>query len=255
MIPPPGRRVSRHEMADEIAGVCAARQSLLVEVDCDAGADPTVDLSTLLTPGEVAAFGRLQKPMARSRAVVRRAALRAALGAGLRLPPRQVPLWYDESGRPRVGVPGQGDLFGLSCSSCEGLAVFCLAPCVDVGVDVQACSERMFPMQLASHMLHEEENRLFESIPDTSQTAWLTGAWVCKEAWLKAHGSGLLMDPRDLCLQAEGAGDFRRNLSFGLSGTSGQRGFLRWDGEVALALVLSSAAPGLRRVRWNPEGE
>ena len=111
----------------------------------------------------------------------------------------------------------------------------------------------MFPMQLASHMLHEEENGLFESIPDTSQTAWLTGAWVCKEAWLKAIGSGLLMDPRDLCLQPEGANDFRYNLGFALSGPSGQRGYLRWDGDAALAVVLSSGAPPLRRVRWMPD--
>lgn len=253
MIPPPGRRVSLHEMADEVAGVRAARQSLLVEVDCDAGADQAVDLSTLLTPGEVAAFGRLQDPRARTRAIVRRAVLRAALGAGLRLPPRQVPLWHDESGRPRVGVLGQSDLFGLSCSSCEGLAVFCLAPCAGVGVDVQAGSARLFPMQLAPHMLHAQESVLFESIPERWQSSWLTGAWVCKEAWLKARGSGLLMDPRDLCLQSEGANDFRCNLTFGLSSPSGQRGFLRWDGKVALAVVLSSGAPNLRRVQWMPE--
>ena len=253
MIPPPGRRLSLQEMAGEVAGVSAARHSLLVEVDCDAALHQALDWSTLLTPGEMAAFSRLQEPRARTRAVVRRATLRAALGAGLRLPPRQVPMWHDESGRPRVGVAGQGDLFGLSCSSCEGLAFFCLAPCADVGVDVEACSERLFPLQLAPHMLHAAECVSFQLLPEKSQSSWLTGAWVCKEAWLKARASGLMMDPRDLCLQSEGTTDFRCNLNFGLSSPSDQRGFLRWDGEVALAVVLSSGAPRLSRVQWMPE--
>ncbi len=243
-------------MASAVAEVLAGKRTLLVECDCDTPGAldglPNADGPGLLTPDEAAAMGRWPNPSSRQRALVRRAALRQLLGAGLSTMPAQVPLWHDPSGRPRVGAPGQRDLLGLSCSSHGAAAVFCLTPGRAVGVDLEAWTACRFAPHLAAHILHKHELKTFESLPQPLGLRWLAGLWACKEAWLKAAGTGLALDPRELELCCPRGASFDRSGSFfaqcGAADFGGQ-GMLRWEAQRVMALVLPVQAPSVDRLR------
>lgn len=120
------------------------------------------------------------------------AVLLAALAEHMDLPPEQVPLRRDPSGRPVVG-----GAFGLevSVSHTSDLVLVAVGFGQRVGVDIELVREGPWRL-LPTHALADNELALFERCPPESRTSVLLRYWVRKEALLKAAGVGLVVDPR-----------------------------------------------------------
>lgn len=173
-------------------GAVACKQATQVDawaVELDQPPDVVERLEPDLTDGERRRVRQIRAPRARMHAVVARSALRRLLGTRLRCAAHDVPIQTGRFGKPVVIGPardGADPHFNVSHS--DGLAIIALAP-VPVGIDV----ERVAPLdrleQLAESLLAAQEMPTWRRSPDALR-AFLR-YWTCKEAYLKAVGTGL----------------------------------------------------------------
>ncbi|MFD0318156.1 4'-phosphopantetheinyl transferase family protein [Streptomyces flavalbus] len=128
--------------------------------------------------------------------VVAHAALRGVLSVVLGMRAEALPLAREPCagcggphGRPVLRTPGVH--FSLSHSG--GLVLVALAP-APVGVDVEelATAQAVLSAQSALHPAEADE---LARLPGYGRPAAFTRAWVRKEAYLKALGTGLVRDP------------------------------------------------------------
>ena len=85
-------------------------------------------------------------------------------------------------------------------SHSQGLAVIAVTIQRQVGVDV----EWVRPMKDAAHLIERffsaDEKRQWERLPAEIQPVAFFHGWTCKEAWLKAVGSGLSFPLNQFCV-------------------------------------------------------
>ncbi len=123
-------------------------------------------------------------------------ALRVLLGAELGVPPQAVefvretcPTCGGPHGRPAVA----GGALHFSLSHSGELALIGTAP-VTVGVDVEETPTLKVATDTA-RMLHPDETAEIDALPDDARADGFGRAWVRKEAYLKALGTGLSRSP------------------------------------------------------------
>lgn len=161
----------------------------------------TVDLSL----DEVRRLERFRHVADRVRFAMGRQLLRRVLGEKLDLPPREVPIRIETSGRPVLDLPPSsrsGPVFSLAHSGLQVvLAVRSDGP---VGLDVESADKRIGPV---SDLLHRvaapgEFERWQQT--DPSARAFLR-MWTAKEAVAKARGRGLADDLRQIIVSPPSA--------------------------------------------------
>ena len=141
---------------------------------------------------------RLARAQDRRRSITARALLRCVVSDHVGLLPRDVtvercvhgriqPIPLDCASRVYVSLAAAGR-FVAAAASRE----------MPVGVDVEPISEERFPLGLAEEILSPREMRVFVGLPADKRTAWLSRAWVMKEAVLKTLGLGLFSSPSEL---------------------------------------------------------
>lgn len=140
--------------------------------------------SRLLIPSQRKAFG------------FSRATLRMVLGAYLAADPARLRFATTAEGKPYL--PGQELRFSLSHSSDGVLLALALAS--DVGVDLEATGRKIDVDALAAASLSEAERLECDAIDKPERRRAILRRWTHKEALLKAEGSGLRCNPRDLTL-------------------------------------------------------
>lgn len=150
---------------------------------------PMLDTVTAcLSPEERDRAARFRTASDRDRFVTGRAFLRLLLARRLEADPRRLDLRSGPHGKPEL--PGGPISFNLSHA---GDAAVCVigGPGLDVGVDI----ERVRPMPdwaaLARMILSAAERDQLAALPAADQLKRFYGAWTCKEAVLKAIGTGL----------------------------------------------------------------
>ncbi|HVF13272.1 MAG TPA: thioesterase domain-containing protein [Acidimicrobiales bacterium] len=156
----------------------------------------------MLAPDEVARAGAFRFRRDASRFVRRRWLLRRLLAAVGRDPGTE-PLPTGPNGRP-TALPGATLFF--SASSSGGVATVALARDHDLGLDV----ERLRPVPdldllARSTMTAEEQAELARLPPGERDDAFLR-LWTVKEAYLKALGAGLSLDPARVTTRVVGPG-------------------------------------------------
>lgn len=144
----------------------------------------------LLTPPEVRRYERVVPPQQALHACAH-AALRAVTAAytGLRAP--RVAFTTGEFGKPYVASdPG----LRVSLAHTDGMALVAVTRDGPVGVDVERITALHDPAGMRRQVLSPwEAARWPETAEDTAQSGLFTH-WTCKEAVLKAIGSGLAGD-------------------------------------------------------------
>lgn len=120
--------------------------------------------------------------------------LRLLLGRYLALPPADVRLIADPSGKPHVAPVHQHALeFNLSHSA--GLALYGFTRQRRIGVDLeQVRSDLAFADIAANHFSPGEAERL-RALPAAQQVEAFFNCWTRHEAYLKARGCGLIDAP------------------------------------------------------------
>lgn len=123
-----------------------------------------------------------------------RAALRAALCEQLGCRNEELAFETSEHGKPwaRVGGVEAPISFNVSHSGRHGLIA--IAPGGRLGVDVEELADRRNLHLLMDGVLGENEHREIASKGGDDQLRSFFRLWTMKEALLKAHGKGLLID-------------------------------------------------------------
>ena len=143
---------------------------------------------------------RFRTPSLRRRFEHRRTVLRELLGAYLGVPAAGLRLTEGEHKKPLLGGEHATDLrFNLSHTGAWVLVG--VARGREVGVDVETLERRGDFEGVARRVFTVGEREVLErcgaSAEDEWKRAFLRG-WSRKEAFLKAYGTGLLREPRDL---------------------------------------------------------
>ncbi len=150
-------------------------------------AEPHLDrLRRTLNSDETERAARFRVEDARQRFIVARAVLRSVLGRATGVDPADLVFVYGEHGKPRL--PAGGPSFNVSDSG--DFVVVALAS-ADLGVDAEVVRPLARREQLARRICTQREFEAIESIPEAERDASILRLWTCKEAALKAVGTGL----------------------------------------------------------------
>ena len=133
-------------------------------------------------------------PEPRRRFVLCRAALRAVLGEQLGCENEQLAFPTSEHGKPWATVDGVTApiAFNVSHSGRHGLVAY--APEGRLGVDIEELKTRRRLDLLMDGALGPEERREVTAKRGEEQLRFFFRLWTMKEAVLKAHGKGFLLD-------------------------------------------------------------
>lgn len=165
-------------------------------VDIDVEREPASASRAVLADVEQARLSSFRRVADRARFAATRAALRHRLGAWLGLPPRAVPLIIDAHGKPRLA----GDKIWFSLAHAGRCGFIAMSPTWPVGIDVEAALPDRPLAPLVDIAFSPDEGRRWAAAPEHERAALFLAIWTAKEAFLKAIGTGFLVDPREVTL-------------------------------------------------------
>ena len=140
----------------------------------------------VLGESEQARAASIRHPVAKLQFVRGRTILRSALALWLDLPPAQVPIRLTPDGKPFVDSPA----VHFNMSHASGFALFGISR-RPIGVDVETADpKRDCDGLMRRFFTPVEQEQYFRLEPEYRPAAFLRG-WTCKEALLKAIGSGV----------------------------------------------------------------
>ena len=157
-------------------------------------ADEVAALHDVLDAAERSRAGKFHHERDRRRFVVARATLRTLLGELTARAPRDVPLCVLPGGKPALGPGGAIDGLHFNVSHCGDLALFVFAD-REVGIDVERVTPHGDMGRVAVHFFSADERAAFERLAQVERARFFFRTWVRKEAYVKATGSGLALDP------------------------------------------------------------
>ncbi len=138
----------------------------------------------VLSDTEKARAANLRHQLALSQSVRGRRIIRSALALWLKVPPARIPIQLTSDGKPVV----DGVHFNLSHTA--GFALFGIAR-RPIGVDIESADpKRDCDGLMRRYFTPPEQEQYFRLAPALRPAAFLRG-WTCKEALLKAIGSGV----------------------------------------------------------------
>jgi 4'-phosphopantetheinyl transferase len=150
-------------------------------------AEPHLDnLRRTLNSEELERAARFRVEGAAQRFVVARALLRSLLGRTTGVDPAAVGFAYGEHGKPRLAAGGPF----FNASDTGDFVVVALAS-TELGVDAEVIRPLARRKQLIRRICTPRESEAIESFPEADRDAAILRLWTCKEAALKAVGTGL----------------------------------------------------------------
>ncbi len=127
----------------------------------------------------------------RRRFMMARAVLRELLGNYLHIAPGAVRFAWDAYGKPRLAHPAGLRGLHFNVAHSHRLALYALALDRAVGVDVEHV-RAAFPYEdIAAQFFSSDENAALRTLPAGRRSERFFLYWTCKEAYLKAIGTGL----------------------------------------------------------------
>ena len=151
------------------------------------GVEPQIEgLRRILDESERKRADRFRIAAARHRFIGARAMLRSILGNTVGVDAENVAFAYGKYGKPRLAAGGP--CFNATDSGND--VVVALAS-DEIGVDVEVVRRLNRSERLARRICTDREIDAFEKMPDADRKASLLRLWTCKEAGLKAIGTGL----------------------------------------------------------------
>lgn len=148
-------------------------------------------LNRLLSPDERARAGRYQFEQDRRRFIASRGALRSILGAHLRLAPERLTFRYGEQGKPALAKATAGTPLFFNLSDSGDWAVLGITDAGEIGVDIEALRPIPEIGSITERFFAPAEQAWLRSLPLHEQPWAFHRVWTCKEAYLKALGTGL----------------------------------------------------------------
>ncbi len=154
----------------------------------------------ILAPTELARVRRRRFQADRSTLVVAYALHRLLLAAVIGCRARDVPLYRDANGCPRV----LGGRVQTSLSHAGGMIALAATSAGPVGIDLEQVVRAAAMPEIAARICHPDEVVALAVEHASVRAASLLSLWVRKEALLKAAGVGLAIEMDQFALPADG---------------------------------------------------
>ena len=129
----------------------------------------------------------------RDRFVCGRGIVRHILSQYLAQAPETIQFAYSDRGKPSIaaaGLPAQLATFSFNVSHSHQWLLCAIAPDLQVGIDIEGVRD-IEAIKLAERFFSRAEQQWLKSLPVEQQETAFFELWVCKEAYLKAVGTGL----------------------------------------------------------------
>jgi 4'-phosphopantetheinyl transferase len=146
------------------------------------------EASGLLDDDQRTRAARLRRQRDAEARVLAYALHRLCLAAATGLAPREVPLWRDARGCPRVG----DDRWRTSLAHAEAAVAIAVGDRGAVGVDIEHAGRAAEMEAIADDVWHPLERAQAQGHARAARGHALLEAWVRKEAFLKAAGVGIV---------------------------------------------------------------
>ena len=161
----------------------------LFRAPLDLEPDQLETFAATLSAEELARAEALRAPQARRRWIADHGWRRRLLADWL---PTRSPsqLTFTDNGHGKPRLAGAGPHFSASRS--EDVAWYAISDQAEVGVDVERIDRDRPLERLAQRLLSTRERAIYESMPAAERAAALYACWTCKEAAVKALGTGLV---------------------------------------------------------------
>ncbi len=129
-----------------------------------------------------------------------RASLRRILGDAIGVQPRDVPVVFNDFGKPLLAAPF--DCLYFSLSHCDDLALLALCPDGPVGIDLEPLDRAGQLSGCETTFCHQDE---IDGLPadEAEACSRLLEIWTAKEAVLKAVGTGFSHPPETMRLHKD----------------------------------------------------
>jgi 4'-phosphopantetheinyl transferase len=147
------------------------------------------DNASLLSSDERDRAARFRFESDRKRYSVTRARTRMILGAYLQSDPRELRFKYSAREKPSLANASADIRFNVSHSGDQ--AIVAVANGREIGVDIEQIRRNVECEQLAERFFSAGERRFIRELPEEKKLYAFFRLWTCKEAFLKAHGTGL----------------------------------------------------------------
>lgn len=196
--------------------------------------------ASILSEDERARADRFYSRRDRDRYIAGRGQLRILLGKYIDLEPAHFRFSYGRQGKPALISPATPAPFEFNVSHSRDLALYAFCLERRVGVDVEYIRHMPDEDSLARRFFSASESRGLASHSGADKTDLFFRIWTCKEALLKATGSGLTRPMDETEVTFEGTGVAARD-SVRLVRVDGDRA-----GAAAWQVQTFEPAPGFR---------
>ena len=154
-------------------------------------AEELAHFESILAPDEKARAGRFHFERDRDRYIFGRGILRTLLGSYLGTEAHKIEITYEQDGKPTLGKIFQGKKLQFNLSHSNERALYIFGWDRLVGIDI----EQIRPLQdadaFAEQYYTKRETGLINSLSGDEKWPVFYKFWTCKEAFLKAKGTGL----------------------------------------------------------------
>src|SRR5688572_13058173 len=162
----------------------------------DVPAEAPDALRAHLSPDERERAAAFYFEQARNHYAASRGILRALLSRYLQQPANTFAFTYTSYGKPLLPI----DLkFNVSHS--YGLALFAFVLGPEVGVDLERIRPEFAGQEIAERFFSADEARTLKEVPTDERARAFFRCWTRKEAFIKAHGTGLSFPLREFTVE------------------------------------------------------
>lgn len=169
----------------------AAKDVHVWSTDLDEATSASQRLERLLTEDERRRAATLYFEKHRRRFIAARAMLRELLGRYLQVDPSELRFVLDAYGKPRLAYPTGLGAVHFNVAHSDGLALYAMACDRAVGVDVERVRADFSFGDIAAQFFSPDENAVLRAMAPRWRSERFYAYWTCKEAYLKAIGTGL----------------------------------------------------------------
>lgn len=165
-----------------------------VHVWCIVLDQPSTALSTLaslLSADEQARAAQFYFERDRRAFIVCHGWLRVILGRYLTVDPQHLEFERALHGKPALAPPSGTTLLQFNLSHSRQIALYAIARQREIGIDLEYIRPMPDMEQIVARFFTPSEQAMFQTLPADQRLAAFFRAWTCKEAYLKAIGSGL----------------------------------------------------------------
>ena len=149
------------------------------------------DLTRILSEDELIRANRFHFEQHRQRFIAARGILRNILSRYLNIEASKIKFGYEARGKPFLDESCNQNKLNFNVSHSQNFALYAVSLNNSIGVDLECINSTTDVVSLAQRFFAPSEFSLIESAPQEQQQQLFFRYWTCKEAYLKARGTGL----------------------------------------------------------------